>query len=552
MYLKKKLLKQSIANYILTCLLILISFFLLNSCAQIGQLSGGTKDTTPPKVIEQRSTPNFQTNFKNQPILLTFDEWVKLEDAASQVVVSPPLSERPTITLKGKTVRFEFGKNEVLRENATYTLNFGAAIKDITESNPTKDLRFVFSTGARLDSLKFECKIIDAQNATPQENILVMLYDDFSDSVVRKSRPFYFAKTNKDGIATINNVREGRFKVFALKDADGNYKFNNPDTELIAFADTLALVSLTPTRPLSTRLFAPQKKLRVTNKDDSRYGLLRLNFNRTPNPDEINIRTFMNGKIIFSERQKDSLLIWFEPAENPELLLALDTVQTDTIKIKNRNKNEFLKKTKLENRRASGITFQQPPHRPFEMLLSHPLSTLDTNLILLTDTAQKRVSYRTKIDGRRIAFEVPNWQPNVTYQLQVLPKALTDIFYLTNQDTILHTFKVLSKKDFGDIILKISDLDSTKKYIIELQNGGGNVLASFKTPAKATKFSTQINTLSPEQVTLVIIEDLNGNGFWDTGDYDLHRQPEPYRKKNIEQALRPNWELEVELSLKDL
>jgi uncharacterized protein (DUF2141 family) len=551
MYLKNFLLKKSTYIFHLNYLSSLILLFFLNSCAQVGQLSGGIKDEIPPKVVVKRSSPNFQTNFKNQPILLTFDEWVKLEDAASQVVVSPPLAARPTVTLSGKTVRFEFGKNEKLRENATYTINFGAAVKDITESNAAKDLRFVFSTGAQLDSLKFECKIIDAQTATPQENILVMLYDEFADSVVRKNRPFYFAKTNKDGIATISNVREGRFKAFALKDADGNYKFNNPDSELIAFPDSLVRVSAVPAAPLSTRLFAPQKKLRVTSKDDSRYGLLRLNFNRTPNIDEVNIRTFMNGKIIFSERQKDSLLIWFEPAENPELLLALDTVQTDTIKIKHRNKNDFLKKAKLENRRATGLTFPQPPHRPFEMILNHPLSNLDTSRILLTDTAQKRVPYRAKIDGRRIAFDVPNWQPTVTYQLQVLPKALTDIFYLNNQDTILHTFKVLSKKDFGDIILKINDLDSNKKYIIELRNGGGNVLASFKTAAKATKFSTQINTLSPEQVTLVIIEDLNGNGFWDTGDYDLHRQPEPFFKKNIEQAIRANWEIEVEYSLKD-
>ncbi len=550
MYIKKLLPKKLTHINIFSYFSLFLLLFFLNSCAQVGQLSGGAKDITPPKVVVNRSTPNFQTNFKNQSILLTFDEWVKLEDAASQVVVSPPLAARPTITLKGKTVRFEFGEKEVLRENATYTINFGAAVKDITENNSAKDLRFVFSTGAQLDSLTFTCKIIDAQNATPQEHILVMLYDEFADSVVRKNRPFYFAKTNKEGIATINNVREGRFKVFALKDADANYKFNNPDTELIAFADTFVRVSAA-TPPLSMRLFAPQKKLRVMSKDDSRYGLLRLNFNRSPNPDEVNIQTLMNGKIIFSERQKDSLLIWFEPAESPELLVALDTLQTDTIKIKDRNKNDFLKKATLENRRATGLTFQQPPHRPFEMRLNHPLSNLDTSLITLTDTARKRVPYRAKIEGRGIAFEVLNGQPNVTYELKVLPKALTDIFYLNNKDTILHTFKILPKKDFGDIILKVNDLDSTKKYIIELQNGGGNVLASFKTAAKVTKFSTSINTLSPEQLTIVVIEDLNGNGFWDTGDYDLHRQPEPYRKKNIEQALRPNWELEVELSLKD-
>lgn len=531
--------------------LFFINFLVLNSCAQIGELSGGTKDNVPPALVPKRSTPNLQTNFKKQNILLTFNEWIKLEDAAAQVIISPPLQERPNITLKGKTVRFEFAENEVLRSNVTYTINFGAAIKDITEGNSAKDLRFVFSTGAQLDSLKFQCKIIDAQTAIPQENILVMLYDDFSDSVVRKSRPFYFAKTNKEGISTINNVREGRFKVFALKDADANYKFNNPDSELLAFTDSLIQVSAKQVPPLSMSLFAPAKKLRVVSKDDSRYGLLRLTFNRAPNSDEASVRTFMNGKIIFSETKKDSLLIWFEPADNPELLLTLDSTQTDTIKIKNRSKTDFLKNAKLENRRAASLTFAQVPHRPFEMLLSHPINNLDTSLVRLTDSAQRRVSYAPKIDGRRIEFNVPDWQPNINYRLEVLPKGLTDIFYLNNKDTIIHNFKVVAKKEFGDIILKINDLDSTKKYIIELQNGGGTPIATFKTETRQTQFSARVNTLSPEQLTLIVIEDLNGNGFWDTGDYDKHRQPEPYRKKNIEQTLRANWELEVEVSLKE-
>jgi hypothetical protein len=201
---------------------ILIISLLFSNCAQIAPLTGGERDKIAPKIVSDKSTPNFQKNFSKQPILLTFDEWISLNDVNAQVVVSPPLAERPKIGLNGRTLRFEFAPNEVLRENATYTINFGDAVKDLTEQNIAKDLRFVFGTGGGLDSLKCRVKVIDATDDNAQESILVMLYDDFSDSVVQKSRPFYFSKTDKSGVATIENVRAGKFKVFALKDGDNN------------------------------------------------------------------------------------------------------------------------------------------------------------------------------------------------------------------------------------------------------------------------------------------------------------------------------------------
>jgi hypothetical protein len=87
--------------------------WLIQSCASVGTLKGSPKDVTPPKVVEKKSTPNYQTFFKKQPILLTFDEWVKLEDIFTQIVVSPPLNERPEVILERKTLRFEFAKEEI-------------------------------------------------------------------------------------------------------------------------------------------------------------------------------------------------------------------------------------------------------------------------------------------------------------------------------------------------------------------------------------------------------------------------------------------------------
>ena len=127
-------------------------FLALASCATIASPEGGPKDTTPPRIDTAQSTPSEQVNFVKQPIEIAFQEWIVLEDAANQVLVSPPLEFRPDVRLKRRSVLFSFDEREQLRPNVTYTLNFGNAVKDLTEKNPAENLRFVFATGPQLDS----------------------------------------------------------------------------------------------------------------------------------------------------------------------------------------------------------------------------------------------------------------------------------------------------------------------------------------------------------------------------------------------------------------
>ncbi len=134
----------------------------LTACATIISPQGGPKDETPPALVADKSTANLQTNFKKQRIELTFDEWVQVQDVFNQVLVSPPLRYPYKVSLKQRTVRFDFDEREILRDSATYTINFGAAVKDLTEKNPAENLRFVFSTGPYIDSLSIRGVMVDA------------------------------------------------------------------------------------------------------------------------------------------------------------------------------------------------------------------------------------------------------------------------------------------------------------------------------------------------------------------------------------------------------
>jgi len=219
--------------------------FLLTSsaiyqCANIGNPEGGSRDTTPPVIDSVESTPNLQRNFNpvtaEQDIIIKFNEWVKIEDAFKQVVTSPPLTYTPKIELKGKGVVLKFDPREVLKANTTYTVNFGKAIKDITENNAVRNLRFVFSTGDIIDTAYIAGKLQDAVTGEFKEDQLIMLYESEADSLVYKQRPVYFSRSDANGNFIIENIKDTTYKIFALEDANSNYLYDQ-DKEKIAFLD---------------------------------------------------------------------------------------------------------------------------------------------------------------------------------------------------------------------------------------------------------------------------------------------------------------------------
>lgn len=278
----------------------------LFACARQGSPTGGPKDTDPPKVDTTSSTRNFSTRFSERRIELAFNEWVTLSDVGTQVVISPPLAKRPEITLKGKKVIVELDEKDTLRDNTTYTINFGTAVKDLHEGNPAKDLRFVFSTGDFLDSLTIRGIVSDAFTGEPIDNVSVMLYDNLSDSVVRKEKPYYFARTDKSGQYNIQNVRAGAFKVAAIEDASGDLKWDGQN-ERIGFPDSLLHLNDSTSGLLNFRLFRSQPKFRLFDSKTLRYGLVKLAFTATP--DTVTVRTETPDVRFLTKHVHDTLLI---------------------------------------------------------------------------------------------------------------------------------------------------------------------------------------------------------------------------------------------------
>ena len=222
---------------------------LLPACAKVGAPTGGIRDTKPPKYL--KGIPeNRSTQFSGEEINFWFDEYIQFKDLNKELLISPPLKERPDIRIKEKSVRVEL--NNDLLPGTTYTINFGNALSDLNESNPLPDFEFVFSTGDQIDSLAVAGQALNAFDHKPlkEAEILVMLYDDLSDSVPLLKEPRYIGRANKFGLFSINNIHPDTCMIIALNDANSNLRYD-PGSESVAFLDSFLILSATTVKPLN-------------------------------------------------------------------------------------------------------------------------------------------------------------------------------------------------------------------------------------------------------------------------------------------------------------
>lgn len=215
--------------------LLIISAIFISGCAKIVAPTGGPKDEDHPLIVEI-DPPDNTINFDSKKINITFNEYIQLKDLNNNLIISPPLEEKPEIKEKGKTLVIEF--EEELKDSTTYNIYFGNSVQDFNEGNPIENFQYVLSTGSYIDSLSIEGQVINSFNLLPEEGVFVMLYKDFEDSVPIKQIPLYISKTNEEGIYRINNIGNNQYKLFCLRDFNKNYLFDLPNED-IAYLDSL-------------------------------------------------------------------------------------------------------------------------------------------------------------------------------------------------------------------------------------------------------------------------------------------------------------------------
>ena len=513
------------------------------SCAQITTPKGGPKDNDPPKIVHKDSDKNYQTNFTSKKITLTFNEWIKVNNPIKEIAISPPTDYPPKITEKGRSVILEFSEKEVLKENTTYQINYGDAIRDFTEGNIYKNLIFIFSTGDVIDSLAVKGTVINSLTKEPQQDVIVSLYDNLNDTAFVKSKPLYFTKTNKKGEFKLSNLRSDTFQIFALVDKNVNYFYDQPDEE-IAFIDSTIFVENMDTLKIDLEIFDEEDPPRFIQAKQKTNGLVKLVYTPTPRDFSINILNAKKSDFSY-ETNKDSIYIWHNLLGQDSININIsNAVLNDTITSKKSGEN-FDGKSLLKSIESNtNIKF----HKNDSLVVSfnRPLASFNLDSLSVYDTLKIYKISEPRIDGRNFIFNVDSLQNKSNYSFDIYPSAFTDIFGNSNMDTISQSIATHDPDVFGKIELDIIAPQDTQ-YIIKFRNK----TKTLDTFIINTSRKIVLNKVEKGLYNLEIVEDLNANNYWSTGNLSQKMHPERIKEIPLDE-LKAGWDLNLTVDIKSI
>jgi len=538
-------------------LIAFISVLLIIACASRMPPTGGPKDTAAPLIVS--STPDSAgTNFQGQILTFTFNEFVEMKDGGAGIFISPPLKTPPEATLNAKTLKLKF--EEPFDTNTTYQINLTKSVADLTEGNPLKDAPFIFSTGNDIDSLQFSGSIIDGFSNQPVKDALVMLYMIQDDSLPLKELPRYFARSGEGGKYTISNIKSGKYKSFALLDANKNYLFDQAE-EKIGFIENEIEINKKINDNNNFRIFQnPSAVQKLLRKKLTQPATVSLRYTKPVSTWKVMWLSPSEGLPVYMEDYigKDSLVAAIGKSELDSIVFISEVISDgitkfDTIKFEPNKLKKFAGKKGANNKINTdtlikiGNNLELGKLREGDTLIikgQAPFSKINKDKILV------------KVDGKTTSFQMPNMEegkaiksiqlPNLTFpeketNILLNPGAIEDIYGRKN-DTVKIAFKPFEIDDLGTVSFSLK-LDSTNvPLVFELLNKEGKVISSRSGKNNDLLF---FDKLIPGNYSARIIIDKNNNGKWDTGNYFKKIQPEYMIFYKDEIIIRPGWDLEL-------
>ena len=559
--------------------IIMASVIFSHSCANTTTPpSGGPKDTIPPLITEiSPAMGAVNVPVSGTKLEIKFNEYVVVKDPKS-LFLSPPLEKAPKHKIKGKGVIITFESD--LDSNKTYTLDLTNAIGDNNEGNMFPGYTLVFSTGSHIDSMMVTGVVQDCNTLQPIKGATVMLYKDQADSALFLHRPDAAVKTDDWGFFCMRNIQDTVYRLYAIIDENNNNIYES-ETEKVAFIDTL----IRPVTVVNDTLYELQKfdmkdtVLCLDRKTEYELNVFREKPRRQMivNKERVGERTayitfmapyaqidsiWMDGvpsdKLItqFNILQ-DSLEIWVnDPARQPDTMkINVKYMKTDSLGFLNsvtENLKLTLPKAKTTTGKSSTKDIKKE-HTTAVFTLTAAPETVEQNGFIMEfkypivkeafDSLQFRYlnprqqEEKGKVTVTQDTLNLRKYvirpevqlQPGYEYFLKVPHRTFMDINGFYNDSTEV---KVSLPKDDKLSGLSLVLTGVKNKYIVDLLNEKRDkVLRSYIIENDAT---LSFPYLKQGKYSIRITEDLNRNGFVDTGSLLDHKQPEKVRFYKLE------------------
>ncbi len=186
------------------------------------------------------------------------------------------------------------------------------------------------------------------------------------------------------------------------------------------------------------------------------------------------------------------------------------------------------------------------PDKNIDFVFNEPLDSFDISKIhfsMKVDTIFQPAKFLFKqLPGKSMSYRLyAEWEPDSTYKLEIDTAAFVNI-YGKRCEAQMRTIKVKSLDSYSTLFISLHGADTTA--VIQLLDGSDKVVKQQKAPNGKADFYF----LNPGAYYMRVFYDRNGNGVWDTGDYDKKLQPEEVYYYPSDLQLKAMWELSQDWS----
>ena len=550
------------------CFIIIIS-----SCAKISPLEGGYKDTLSPVLIYS-NPKNHSINFKEKVFSFEFDEIIDASELSQKLIISPYLNNTPELKFKKNSLLLTFDSS--FKENTTYILNFADGVKDITEGNPAKNTKLVFSTGNKIDSSFVSGFVLDPLKNKFIDGALVVLYNKKDSLGLFNKKPLYFSFSNKDGSFLIENIKPGEYKMYSFIDENESFVAEAKNEAFGYVPNSLKLDSFISNINISLFKENPQK-LKLDRKRE-RGLIYELTYSKYIKKVNVYTKSFVNYSL-----NDNNLLRFYKDSLKKDstfvVIEAFDSLQEKTIdslfvsfgkeskrvsklshQLKTSNRNDlddtlllnFSFSKPINNKLFSfsfylDTVFYTGPY--YSKSIWNKNKTKNKTKVYLNQNAISLFvdSLGNKALGDSLVYEkdsiytlFKNYYKNLKKDrvFFVIPRGSVVSIEKDTLNKIEKNFLFRGKDFYGSVSGSISGLDNN--IIIQLISEDLN--RTYKNKKLNNVF--YFNKVEPGKYYIKVIKDNNKNNKWDYGSIlkDVGSEEILYYKEKIE--VRSNWTIE--------
>ena len=431
---------------------------------------------------------------------------------------------------------------------------------------------------------------------------------EFDSTLLRRS-PDAIARAETNGIFLAKNLKPTAYRIYAFQDKNDNQMYD-PGTDLVGFVeeeqnpaemqefaiwyDSLRRY-VTGEPQLYMRMFMDgtfkRQMLTAFERPKSNQAVLRFGAPR-PQIDSIILDSIASEQVIweYQTEGRDTMSLWLNVA--PELLP--DTIRgrivymkhdtTNTLnpateqlmlpwrKIETKEEERAREKEERERKKAeeAGVEYTPPPaknpfsyrfttsgdinpERGLEFEFEYPLVKLDTAAITLAEIDNKQQTRNVPITLTRDTTNMRRWRlmtkwgDGLKYKLVIPDSTFVDVAGYTN-DSIGKELTTMAAEKYAKVIVDLRGKSDSATYILQLTGSDGKkVIDQIRNARTGTH---TFNYVTEGEYNVRIVEDVNGNGRWDSGNLIESRQPERveiYHNERDEEviATKMNWDVEI-------